>query len=155
MTVRVLLAALLCVAPMIVHSQDAADKPITAAAAETGSDDDREEDIREFDAIRVTAPRPVRADPFAFENPIHIQGSAFDKYYREPPTPEDISLGGGYLLYGINYGLMKAAQQVTKLPGWKHQIRHATARPPPLDDAETARAVRLSESETPPLPYSD
>jgi hypothetical protein len=100
---------------------------------------------RELERVRVVAPK--YEDPFAFRNPIRIQGSAFDKYYRAPPTPEQVSLGGGYIQYGITYGLLKAAEQVTRLPGWKHQIQDATARPPPLDEAEMSRAMRLRDAD--------
>jgi hypothetical protein len=40
---------------------------------------------------------------------------------------------------------MKAAEQVTKLPGWKDQIQSATARPPPLTEAQMQRAKQASE----------
>lgn len=126
---------LLCTASCAAHAQDAQD----AANETTGMKP------RELERVRVVAPR-FEPDPFEFKDPIEIQGSAFDKYYRAPPTPEDISLGGGYIHYGINYGLMKAAQQVTKLPGWKHQVQDATARPPPLDEAQMLRAARQMEA---------
>jgi hypothetical protein len=111
----------------------------------TDTPDDATDQTRQLERVRVVAPK--FEDPFAFDNPVDIQGSAFDKYYRAPPTPEEISLGGGYILYGINQGLKKALQQVTRLPGWKHQVRDATARPPPLDDEQMSRAMRLREAD--------
>lgn len=119
----------------------------TATASDPPADEQQDDAAppRQLDSVRVVAPK--FEDPFAFDNPVHIQGSAFDRYYRRPPTPEEISLGGGYIVYGITKGLLKAAQQVTRLPGWKHQVRDATARPPPLDDEQMSRAMRLREAD--------
>ena len=129
-------ALLLCALSPAARSQDA------------GQDtrDDDETAVTELDEVRVTAPRLETFDPYRFRNPIDARGSALDRYYHEPPTPEEISLHyGGYIQYGITQGLLKAAEQVTRLPGWKHQIQSATARPPPLDDVQQARAVRLTQ----------
>lgn len=106
---------------------------------------DQKEEVVNLDTVRVTAPKLETLDLYRFRNPVEVEGTALDKYYRETPTVEDISLQGGYLLLGIHYGLMKAAEQVTKLPGWKGPIQHATARPSPLTEAQMQRAKRASE----------
>lgn len=139
---RHLSIALIATFALSAHAQDASPANVPAdedraAAAATG----------DLGTVRVIGEYRPPVDPFAFKNPIDIQGSAFDKHYREPPTPEEISLNGGYILYGINYGLMKAMQQVTRLPGWKHQIQPATARPPPLDEEQMQRAMRVMEAQ--------
>ncbi|MFT3761028.1 MAG: hypothetical protein QM761_00145 [Pseudoxanthomonas sp.] len=110
------------------------------------------DDATTLETIRVTAPPPETLDLYKFRNPIEVQGSAFDKHYHEPPTPEDISLNGGYILLGLNYGLMKAVQQTRRLPGYKDQIQSATARPPPLDEAQMTRAAQAWEVPAPTTP---
>lgn len=73
----------------------------------------------------------------------------FQRRWNEPPSVEDVSLSGGYIILGINYGLMKVAESVMRLPGWQNQIQPAVARPPPLDDAQAERAARLREGGVP------
>ncbi|MFT4257044.1 MAG: hypothetical protein QM599_08830 [Pseudoxanthomonas sp.] len=113
---------------------------IAAPPAETTND------ATTLETIRVTAPRPETLDLYKFGNPIKIEGSRFDHDMYEPPTVEEVSLQGGYILLGINYGLMKLAQQAKKLPGFKDQIQSATARPPPLDEGQMDRAMRAWEA---------
>ena len=90
--------------------------------------------------------RPEWVDPFAFRPTFDPDANMFQRHWNEAPSVEDVSLSGGYLLLGINYGLWKAAEAVTRLPGWQHQIQPAVARPPPLDDAQVERAARLREA---------
>lgn len=107
--------------------------------------DDQKEEVVNLDTVRVTAPRQETLDLYRFRNPIDAKSTVFERGYREPPSMEEIGLQGGIIVLGINYGLMKAAEQVTKLPGWKDQIQSATARPPPLTEAQMQRAKQASE----------
>ena len=88
-------------------------------------------------------------DPFAFRPLFDPDTNTFQRRWNEPPSVEDVSLSGGYILLGINYGLLKAAETVTRLPGWQHQVQPATARPPPLDTAQAERAARLRDAQDP------
>ncbi|HBN54538.1 MAG TPA: hypothetical protein DD456_11105, partial [Stenotrophomonas sp.] len=64
--------------------------------------------------------------------------------WSEPPTPEQVSLSGGYLMMGINYGLMAAAKGLHTLTGGRDQVQSAVARPPPeLSQAQRSRALRF------------
>lgn len=92
--------------------------------------------------------RPEWVDPFAFR-PLFDDDNMFQRRWSESPSVEDVSLAGGYILLGIGYGLSKVTEAVTRLPGWKHQIQPAIARPPPLDEEQAARAARLREEGVP------
>jgi len=56
---------------------------------------------------------------------------------------EEVSLSGGYVLLGLNYGLYMAGKGVMKLAGARGPIHPASARPPPLQEAQLERAARL------------
>lgn len=103
--------------------------------------------VTNFDTIRVVGKRPEWVDPFAFRPLFDPGTNAFQRYWNEPPSVEEVSLNGGYLMLGINYGLQKAAEGVTRLPGWKHQVQPAVARPPPLDAHQADRAARLRDAQ--------
>ncbi|TDK21761.1 hypothetical protein E2F46_14580 [Luteimonas aestuarii] len=99
--------------------------------------------------VRVIGVYEPPADPFALENPVDYAATRFQRDWREPPSLEEIGMRGGIVHIAINQGLLMAAQQVTKLPGWKHQVQGATARPPPLDEEEAQRAMRVRQTLSP------
>lgn len=105
--------------------------------------------VTNFDTVRVVGKRTEWVDPFAFRPLFDPDTNTFQRRWNEPPSVEDVSLSGGYILLGINYGLLKAAETVTRLPGWQHQVQPATARPPPLDTAQAERAARLRDAQDP------
>ena len=121
-----------------------------ATRAETGSPASAEPEApppaTELDTIRVIEKRPEWVDPFAFRPSFDPHDNIFHRRWNEPPSVEDVSLNGGYILLGINYGLLKVAEAVMGLPGWQNQIQPAVARPPPLDEAQAERAARLREA---------
>lgn len=98
-------------------------------------------------AVELPAVRVIgrREDPFAFRNPVEAEGTVFERGWDEPPSLEEIGLRGGLVQMAIAKGLEMAAKGVRKLPGWQNQIVDATARPPPLDEAQLARAARLRD----------
>ena len=143
---RRLLLALLCALPMAASAQDAGDAGETRDVAASGAQ------TTELEAVRVVGRRPP-ADPFAFRNPVEVEGTVFSRAWNEPPSLEEVGLRGGYVQLGINKGLELAGKGIRKLPGWKLQIRDAQARPPPLDEAQIARAARLqAETGVSPAP---
>lgn len=133
------LLALCLPAPWVLAGTDSAADQDTAAPAEAV----------DFDTIRVTGKRPEWVDPFAFRPLFDPDANRFQRHWNEAPSVEEVSLGGGYIMLGINYGLHKAARAVTRLPGWKHQVQPAVARPPPLDADQAGRAARLREADGP------
>ena len=133
---RAFLLAALCALPSVAPAQDAGDARDAASGAQP----------TELEAVRVVGRRPP-ADPFAFRNPVEVEGTVFSRAWDEPPSLEEVGMRGGYVQIGINKGLELTAKGIRKLPGWKLQIRDAEARPPPLDEAQAARAARLHAAE--------
>ena len=143
---RAFLLAALCALPSVAPAQDAGDAGETRDVAASGAQ------TTELEAVRVVGRRPP-ADPFAFRNPVEVEGTVFSRAWNEPPSLEEVGLRGGYVQLGINKGLELAGKGIRKLPGWKLQIRDAQARPPPLDEAQIARAARLqAETGVSPAP---
>ena len=128
---------------MLAQEQEA-----TAAGTESAESPGHDERpvATELDTIRVIEKRPEWVDPFAFRPSFDPDANMFQRRWNEPPSVEEVSLNGGYILLGINYGLLKAAEAVTRLPGWQNQVQPAVARPPPLDEAQAGRAARLREA---------
>jgi len=99
--------------------------------------------------VRVVGRRqPV--DPFAFHNPVEAEATVFGRSWNESPSAEEIGMRGGIVQIGINKGLELTAKGIRKLPGWQNQIVGAQARPPPLDQAQLERAIRLHDERTSP-----
>lgn len=96
--------------------------------------------LGEVRAIKPEDDEPL--DLYRFKNPVQAAPNRFSKNWSEPPTPEQVGMSGGYLMMGIGYGLMKAAQGLNKLTGGPDQIQSAIARPPPeLTEDEQRRAA--------------
>ncbi len=100
--------------------------------------------VTDFEPVRVTAPRPA-GDPFAFRNPVQVRDTVFERSWREPMSAEEIGMQGGIVALAIAWTLDKSAQGISRLPGWKHQVQAATARPPPLQGGDLQRALRYAE----------
>lgn len=133
-----LLAACLLPAPATL-AQDAAPAPPAPPASAA--------DATDLEPVRVIGRRP---DPFGFRNPVEAEGTVFSRDWDEPPSIEEIGLRGGILQIGINKGLELAAKGIRSLPYWQDQVIGAQARPPPLDEAQLARAARLRGADARP-----
>jgi hypothetical protein len=98
--------------------------------------------LEEVHALKPEDDQPL--DLYRFRNPVKVESNRFSRSWSEPPTPEQVSLSGGYLMMGINYGLMAAAKGLHTLTGGRDQIQSAVARPPPeLSEAQRGRALRF------------
>jgi len=99
-----------------------------------------------LETLTVTPDPEEEVDLYRFRNPVEVEPGAFDRGWREPTSLEQLGKNGG--IVPVLVGL--AAQQVQKgarrIPGWKEPEQPAIARPPPLDDAQAARARRLHEA---------
>lgn len=102
----------------------------------------------ELETVRVLGQRPP-ADPFAFRNPVEVDGTVFSRDWDEPPSLEEIGMRGGIVQIAIGMGLEATARGIRKLPGWKLQPVAASARPPPLDDEQLRRAAALQAEPAP------
>ncbi|MQP77578.1 hypothetical protein CQ393_16990 [Stenotrophomonas sp. MYb238] len=103
------------------------------------------EGVRTLEEVRALKPEDDQPlDLYRFRNPVKVESNRFSRSWSEPPTPEQVSLSGGYLMMGINYGLMAAAKGLHTLTGGRDQIQSAVARPPPeLSQAQRSRALRF------------
>jgi len=112
-------------------------------------------DVTTLGEVRALKPDDEPLDLYRFKNPVQVQPNRFSRTWSEPPSPEQVSMSGGYLMMGINKGLAAAAQGVNKLTGGPDQIQSATARPPPeLTEEEQRRAqeVCVQQGGCPALP---
>jgi hypothetical protein len=103
----------------------------------------------QLDPVRVVGKRP---DPFAFRNPVEAGPTTFSRDWDESPSLEEIGMRGGIVQIAINTGLELTAKGIRSLPFWQNQVVSAEARPPPLDEAQLARAARLHETGGPARP---
>ena len=102
-------------------------------------------EVRTLEEVRALKPEDDQPlDLYRFRNPVKVESNRFSRSWSEPPTPEQVSLSGGYLMMGINYGLQAAARGLHKLSGGRDQIQSAVARPPPeLSEEQRRRALRF------------
>lgn len=121
--------------------------PAPAATQEPGTEalpPPAEGKVTTLDEVRALKPEDEPLDLYRFRNPVQTEPNRFSKSWSEPPTPEQVSLSGGYIFLGINYGLMAAAKGLHKLTNGRDQIQSAIARPPPeLTPEQQRRAARL------------
>ncbi len=124
--------------PPVVDTVPAADPAADPAAASTDA-------VRTLEEVRALKPEDdTPLDLYRFRNPVKVEPNRFSRSWSEPPTPEQVSQSGGYLLMGISYGLMAAAKGLHKLTGGRDQIQSAIARPPPeLSEDQRRRALRF------------
>lgn len=123
-----------------------ADVPSQAsAAAEAGAPDADGRTATTMEAIRVTAPRPRVEDLYRSRPPPRTPPTVFDRAWREPVNLKKIGDNGGVLPLLIDYVAGKIARGARKTPGWSGPVQAAAARPPPLDEAQAARALRLQQ----------
>ncbi|MGX9718512.1 hypothetical protein [Stenotrophomonas acidaminiphila] len=103
------------------------------------------EGVRTLEEVRALKPEDDQPlDLYRFRNPVKVESNRFSRSWSEPPTPEQVSLSGGYLMMGINYGLQAAARGLHKLSGGRDQIQSAVARPPPeLSEEQRRRALQF------------
>lgn len=96
--------------------------------------------LGEVRALKPEDDQPL--DLYRYKSPVKLESNRFSRSWSEPPSPEQVSMSGGYLMMGINYGLGKAAQGLHKLTGGPDQIQSAVARPPPELSAEQQRRAQ-------------
>ncbi len=93
--------------------------------------------------VRAVKPEDEPLELYRFKNPVQPAPNRFSRTWSEPPSPEQVSLSGGYLMMGINAALGAAGKGIHKLTGGPDQIQSATARPPPeLTEAQQQRALQ-------------
>lgn len=119
--------------------------PVPAANPAADSAAESTDAVRTLEEVRALKPEDdTPLDLYGFRNPVKVEPNRFSRSWSEPPTPEQVSHSGGYVLMGISYGLMAAAKGLHKLTGGRDQIQSAIARPPPeLSEDQRRRALRF------------
>lgn len=101
------------------------------------------DDVTTLGEVRAVKPEDEPLDLYRFKNPVQPAPNRFSRTWSEPPSPEQVSLSGGYLMMGINAALGAAGKGIHKLTGGRDQIQSATARPPPeLTEDQQQRALQ-------------
>ncbi len=103
----------------------------------------------------------VRPDPeevvdlYRFKNPVDVEPTVFSRSWKEPVSLEQLGKNGGIVpvLAGLAAKGIQAGAR--KIPGWKEPMQTVIARPPPLDDAQAARALRLRNAGEPSQGHSE
>ncbi|OBU51147.1 hypothetical protein A9K76_00665 [Stenotrophomonas maltophilia] len=93
--------------------------------------------LGEVRALKPEDDQPL--DLYRFRNPVKIENNRFSRNWSEPPTPEQVSMAGGYVMMGVVKGLLAAGKGLNKITGGPDQIQSAIARPPPELSAEQQR----------------
>jgi len=111
--------------------------PADAAAPPQG-------DVTTLGEVRALKPEDEALDLYRFKNPVKFGDNRFSRDWSEPPSPEQVSMGGGYIMMGVVKGVLAAGRGLNKLTGGPDQIQAAIARPPPeLTPEQQRRALQF------------
>ncbi len=84
----------------------------------------------------------------AFRNPVTVDPNTFSKSYDRGISPEEMALKyDGYVNYGLNMGLLQTWKGIKRITGMRPYEHPASARPPPLTQAQMRRAAQGLETE--------
>lgn len=107
-----------------------------------------QDNVTTLGEVRALKPEDEPLDLYRFKNPVEFGGNRFSRDWSEPPSPEQVSMSGGYIMMGVVKGVMAAAKGVNKLTGGPSQVQAAVARPPPeLSAEQQQRALRFSQQQ--------
>lgn len=99
-----------------------------------------QDNVTTLGEVRALKPEDEQAlDLYRFKNPVKFGDNRFSRDWSEPPSPEQVSMGGGYIMMGVVKGVLAAGRGLNKLTGGPDQIQSAIARPPPELSAEQRR----------------
>jgi len=137
------------VEPAPVAAPPAAAEPLPAADPTPASPTLPQENVTTLGEVRALKPeddQPV--DLYRFKNPLRPENNRFSRDWSEPPSPEQVSIDGGYLMQGVAKGVMAAAKGLNKLTGGPDQVQAAIARPPPeLTPEQRRRALQFCQQQ--------
>jgi len=106
-------------------------------------------DVTTLGEVRALKPEDDQPlDLYRFKNPVKFGDNRFSRDWSEPPSPEQVSMGGGYIMMGVVKGVLAAGRGLNKLTGGPDQIQAAIARPPPeLTPEQQRRALQFCEQQ--------
>jgi len=118
----------------------AASVPVDDPAMAPGAVPAAQNDVTTLGEVRALRPDDEQPlDLYRFKNPMRAEDNRFSRNWSEPPSPEQVSMSGGYLMMGVVKGVAAAAKGLNKITGGPDQIQSAIARPPPELSAEQQR----------------
>jgi hypothetical protein len=98
----------------------------------------------------IVRPEPEEVlDLYRFENPVDVAPTAFERRWKEPPSLEQLGKNGGIVPVLAGLAAQGIQAGARKIPGWKEPRQAVVARPPPLDEEQQARALRLQDAGEP------
>ena len=98
----------------------------------------------------IVRPEPEEVvDLYRFRNPVDVEAGTFDRSWKEPASLEQLGKNGGIVPVLVGLAAQQVQKGARKIPGWKEPVQAAVARPPPLDDEQQARALRLYDAGEP------
>lgn len=129
------------------HAQQASAPPGDATVqTEPAPAQDSVTTLGEVRALKPEDDQPL--DLYRFKNPVKFGDNRFSRDWKEPPTPEQVSLSGGYIMMGVVKGVLAAGRGLNKLTGGPDQIQSAIARPPPeLSADQQRRALQFCQQQ--------
>lgn len=143
-----LLASLLLAGIAQAQQSVPASGPAPAALPAPISTTPPQDGVTTLGEVRALKPDDEPVDLYRFKNPVKFGDNRFSRDWSEPPSPEQVSMGGGYIMMGVVKGVMAAAKGINKLTGGPDQIQAAVARPPPeLSAEQQQRALRFSQEQ--------
>lgn len=103
-----------------------------------------QDEISTLHTIKVVGKRPSFLDDITYQRQFDPNANVFNKYWSQGSSIEQVAMEGGFVHKWLGEAIEKSIDGVTnRLPGYKHQIIPATARPSPLTDEELDRASSL------------
>lgn len=126
------------------HAQSPpATPPVEPPPATPAPPPPNDDNVTTLGEVRAIKPEDEPLNLYRFKNPVEPAPNRFSRTWSEPPSPEQVSLSGGYLMMGINAALGAAGKGLHKLTGGPDQIQSAIARPPPeLTEDQQQRALQ-------------
>ena len=107
-----------------------------------------QDNVTTLGEVRALKPDDEPLDLYRFKNPVKFGDNRFSRDWSEPPSPEQVSMGGGYIMMGVVKGVLAAGRGLNKLTGGPDQIQSAIARPPPeLSAEQQQRALRFCQQQ--------
>lgn len=98
----------------------------------------------------IVRPEPEEVlDLYRFENPVDVAPTAFERRWKEPPSLEQLGKNGGIVPVLAGLAAKGIQTGARKIPSWKEPRQAVIARPPPLDEEQAARALRLQDAGEP------
>jgi hypothetical protein len=82
-----------------------------------------QDNVTTLGEVRALKPEDEPLDLYRFKNPVKFGDNRFSRDWSEPPSPEQVSMGGGYIMMGVVKGVLAAARGSTSSPAGRTRSR--------------------------------